>query len=172
MSMADAVGIWNDELEDQYLAAEYVIMRREKWDHRYMEIAHTVAKWSKDPSTQVGAILVAPGGRQIFWGYNGFPAGVLDAPDLLADREQKYPRVIHAEANALLMSNTDLSDWVCYCTLMPCSNCTAMLIQKGITRVVVPKLTGKHDHWQESFRVARHMADQVGMKIEELTHVI
>jgi deoxycytidylate deaminase len=41
-----------------------------KWDRRFLELARHVAAWSKDPSTQVGAV-VAEGKRVVSLGYNG-----------------------------------------------------------------------------------------------------
>ena len=48
-----------------------------KWDIRFLEMAKLVASWSKDPSTQVGAIAVR-NRTVIAQGYNGFPRGVDD----------------------------------------------------------------------------------------------
>ena len=47
-----------------------------KWDVRFLRLAHEVAKWSKDPSTKVGCILVKDK-KVISMGYNGFPAGII-----------------------------------------------------------------------------------------------
>jgi dCMP deaminase len=74
-----------------------------KWNERFLELAKHVASWSKDPSTQVGAIIVDPETRVVLgMGYNGFPRGVDDHPDRYANRELKYSLVVHAEANAIL----------------------------------------------------------------------
>ena len=51
-----------------------------KWDSRFLEIANLVATWSKDPSTQIGAIAVKDK-RLISTGYNGFPRGIEDLKD-------------------------------------------------------------------------------------------
>ena len=55
------------------------------WDRRFMELAAFYARWSKDPSTQVGAVITR-GKQQVSQGYNGFPAGVADLPERLANR--------------------------------------------------------------------------------------
>ena len=44
------------------------------WDHYFMNIANEVAKRSKDPSTQVGCVIVDEERRPISFGYNGFIA--------------------------------------------------------------------------------------------------
>ena len=52
-------------------------MKREDvltWDEYFMGLAHLSAKRSKDPSTQVGAVIVSSEHRVVSIGYNGFPA--------------------------------------------------------------------------------------------------
>ena len=46
---------------------------RDKWDRRFLKIAREGATWSKDPSTQVGAVIVDPDQRVVSLGYNGPP---------------------------------------------------------------------------------------------------
>jgi dCMP deaminase len=71
-----------------------------KWDVRFLRLAHEVAKWSKDPSTKVGCILVKDK-KVISMGYNGFPAGISDDLSRLEDRSIKYEITVHAEVNAV-----------------------------------------------------------------------
>ena len=54
-----------------------ILILSNKWDIRFLEMAKLVASWSKDPSTQVGAIAVR-NRTVIAQGYNGFPRGVDD----------------------------------------------------------------------------------------------
>lgn len=105
-----------------------------KWDARFLEMASLVASWSKDPSTKVGAVIVDSRQRVVSQGFNGFPRGVQDRVDV--SRETKLARTIHAEANALLYAQRDLSGCSLYVTRPPCSNCAALIIQSGIARVV------------------------------------
>ena len=79
-------------------------MQRDKWDRRFLELAHHISTWSKDPSTQVGAVLVRDGNIVIGMGYNGFARGVYDTEERYSDRETKYKLVVHAEINAILMA--------------------------------------------------------------------
>ena len=52
---------------------------QEKWDLRFVNLAEEVAGWSKDPSTQVGAVAVNDRiGTVVAQGYNGFPRGIQD----------------------------------------------------------------------------------------------
>ena len=52
--------------------------KTELWDDRFLSLAALVAGWSKDPSTQVGCVIVDPDRRVRGMGYNGFPAGIAD----------------------------------------------------------------------------------------------
>jgi len=45
----------------------------DKWDERYLALAAEVATWSKDPSTQVGAVTVGSKKEVLSQGFNGFP---------------------------------------------------------------------------------------------------
>ena len=79
-----------------------------KWDSRFLKLAREVSKWSKDPSTQVGAIAVKD--RQILaTGYNGFPKGIEDKEQTLNNRESKLRLKVHGEMNMKLKKkNTDM----------------------------------------------------------------
>ena len=71
-----------------------------KWDIRFLEMAKLVASWSKDPSTQVGAVAVR-NRTVIAQGYNGLPRGMKDTHDRLTVRTLKIKRIVHAEMNAI-----------------------------------------------------------------------
>ena len=87
-----------------------------KWDARFIALASLVASWSKDPSTQVGAVIVDQDKRIVSTGFNGFPQGVNDAP---VDREIKLLRTIHAEENALLFARRNVTGMTIYVTRPP-----------------------------------------------------
>jgi dCMP deaminase len=108
----------------------------DKWDLRFLNLAKEVATWSKDPSTKVGCVIVEPETNRIMGvGFNGFPRGMVDNKELYEDRETKYARTIHAEANAVLNSQKT-EGCTAYVTHPPCTNCALVLIQSGISRVV------------------------------------
>ena len=117
----------------------------DKWDKRFANLALHFATWSKDPSTQVGAVIVDDKRRVIGHGYNGFPRGVVDDKDRYADRSEKYPRVIHGEMNAILNTGVPmaLEGSTLYVTMPPCSDCAKVIIQVGIKRVVVSRIEDK-----------------------------
>ena len=95
------------------------------WDSRFLEMARLVSSWSKDPSTQVGAVITR-GKFVVSLGFNGHPKGVADTPDRLENREAKYRTIIHAEMNAILTAKQDLEGCTIYVwPFMPCSQCGA-----------------------------------------------
>lgn len=139
----------------------------EKWDFRFMEMADLVATWSKDPSTQVGCVLVDQNRHIIATGYNGFPRGVEDREDRLNNREQKYMLIMHAEANAILQAAAPTAGATAYITHRPCAGCTGILIQAGIKRVVTrPPADGFAERFAESFRASDAMMSEAGVSLE------
>ena len=130
-----------------------------KWRVRFMELADHVATWSKDPSTKVGAVITA--GKEILsLGYNGFAPRTPDHDSYLENREEKYPRIIHAETNAILRLHRGyrpLLPMTIYVTHMPCANCASLIIAAGITEVVTRKppeeLLRRWPHMEKSFEL-------------------
>lgn len=105
-----------------------------------MDVARTVASRSKDPSTQVGAVIVDENNRIKSTGYNGLPNGISDdAINWNRSGEfinTKYPYIVHAEVNAILNAKTDLTNCTLYVTLFPCHECAKMIVQSGIKKVI------------------------------------
>ena len=116
-------------------------MNHISWDQYFMGVALLSAKRSKDPNTQVGACLVNEDKRIIGIGYNGFPRGCSDDvfpwgksdPDPV---NTKYAYVVHAEANAILNSNSSLKGATLYVSLFPCNECAKLIIQTGVKKVI------------------------------------
>lgn len=135
------------------------------WDRRFLALAAHVGAWSKDPSTQVGAVIVRPDRTIASVGYNGFPRGVNDDPGRLADRAEKYPRTVHAELNAILSANEPVKGFTLYVTpLHPCSNCAGAIIQAGLSRVVA-SCGQAPERWAEDFDTAGSMFDEAGVQV-------
>lgn len=132
-------------------------------------MAELVGGWSKDPSTKVGAVIVRDK-KIISTGFNGFPAGVDDDYALLKSREEKYPRIIHAELNAMLHAKEDLSGCTIYVVpLPPCSACAAAIVQSGISRVVTRPLDIEHaDRWRKDMERSKDMFRQTGVEYWEV----
>ena len=110
------------------------------WEEYFMGVASLSALRSKDPNTQVGACIVNDEKRILSIGYNGFPKGAND--DVFPwDNEgslltTKYAYVVHAEANAILNAQSNLSNSTIYVTLFPCNECAKLIIQSGIKEIV------------------------------------
>jgi len=144
-------------------------MSQADWDLRFLLLARHVSTWSKDPSTQCGAV-ITQGKRIRSLGFNGFPQGISDAPEDYTDRDLKYAQVVHAEANALLFADGNTEGCTVYVwPFQPCSTCAAMLIQARITRVVtlVPD-EERLKRWEDSFKVSARMFDQAGVSLDFL----
>ena len=113
----------------------------DKWDNRYLSLAKEVATWSKDPSTQVGAVTVGAKKEVLSQGFNGFPRGIKDTDERYNHRETKYKFVVHAEMNAIYnatYSGTSLDGATLYIYGLPiCSECAKGIIQVGIKKVVI-----------------------------------
>lgn len=107
-----------------------------KWSERFMAMAEHVATWSKDPSTQVGCVIVDKQNRVVSVGFNGFPRGIKDLAERYNDKETKYLFVAHAERNALDNASLSVEGCTLYSPLLPCNECAKSIIQKGITKVV------------------------------------
>jgi dCMP deaminase len=140
-----------------------------KWDLRFLALAKHVSTWSKDPSTQTGAVIVDAERRIVSVGYNGFAKGVNDAPKQYANRELKYKMIIHGEVNALLfagratLEGCTLYNW----PLGPCAQCAAKFIQKGITRIVYPVNVNedREKRWDEQVGLSIGMFDEAGVEV-------
>ena len=107
-----------------------------KYDIAYLKMAETWGKLSYCKRRQVGAIIVK--NRMIISdGYNGTPTGF----ENVCEDEENYTKwyVLHAEANAILKvaSSTQSCDGATlYVTLSPCRECSKLIHQSGISRVV------------------------------------
>lgn len=143
-------------------------MVRNKWDERFLDLARHVAGWSKDPSTQVGAVIVRPDRSVVSVGYNGFPRGVSDAAHRYTDKPTKYKMVVHAEANAIVAAKESLADCVLYVTLFPCNECAKLIIQSGIRTIVAPRLDQAPDQWAEAMACSWTMFVESGVVVRQL----
>jgi len=111
-------------------------LKTEKYDAAYLRMAAEWSKLSQCKRRQVGALIVK--GRSIISdGYNGTPSGF----ENFCEDEQGYTKwyVLHAEANAILKvaSTTQSCEGATlYLTMSPCRECSKLIHQAGIRRVV------------------------------------
>ena len=131
-------------------------------------MAQHVATLSKDPSTQVGAVIFDDKRRFVSAGYNGFPRGVEDKAGRLENREVKYRLTQHAERNAIAFSTGDVEGGTIVVTHPPCAQCAGAIIQAGIKHVCYPKPSeAMLKRWGEDFDWARIMFKEAGVKVHE-----
>lgn len=110
-----------------------------RYDKAYLKMAREWAKLSHCERKQVGALIVKDS-MIISDGYNGAPSGF---DNCCEDEEGKTVwYVLHAEANAIMKvaKSTNNSDGATlYITLSPCKECSKLVLQAGIRRVVYMK---------------------------------
>lgn len=149
-----------------------VMTKSEKrWFDRHLGLAEHVRGWSKDPSTQVGAVIVSGIDRRwVAIGYNGFPPGVQDTPERLQDRETKYHFTQHAERAVLDNAAFDLRGATLFVTMHPCSECAKSIIAKKLACVVCPPALTR-EPWATSSRFAREAMVEAGIEIIEVNEV-
>ena len=110
--------------------------KQQKRDYLYMRMARIWAENSYCVRRKVGALLVKDQ-MIISDGYNGTPSGFENICE--DENNVSKPYVLHAEANALTKvarSNNSSAGATLYVTASPCLECSKLIIQSGIKRVV------------------------------------
>jgi dCMP deaminase len=119
---------------------------RPSWETYFMDIARLVASRSTCRRRSVGAVIVKDK-RILSTGYNGAPSGLSHCLDIGCLREKlkvasgqrhELCRGIHAEQNAIIQAayhGFSIKTSMLYCTNLPCSICTKMIINAGIYRI-------------------------------------
>ena len=119
--------------------------KQEQFDKRYLQMATIWAENSYCKRRKVGALIVKEK-MIISDGYNGTPAGF---ENVCEDENNKTkPYVLHAEANAITKvskSNNSSENSVLFVTSPPCIECSKLIIQAGIGRVVYTNKYHKTD---------------------------
>ena len=114
-----------------------------KLDEAYLQICQTWSQLSAAVRKKVGCIIVKDG-IIISDGYNGTPSGFDNSCEIRLDEHDDAalltkPEVLHAESNAItkLARSTQSSlGSTMYITINPCVECSKLIIQSGISRVV------------------------------------
>lgn len=116
-----------------------------EFDKRYLRMAQIWAENSYCKRRKVGALIVKEK-MIISDGYNGTPAGFENNCE--DENNLTKPYVLHAEANAITKvakSNNSSEGSTLYITASPCIECSKLIIQAGIIRVVFSELYTKND---------------------------
>ena len=116
------------------------LVAKDKLDQTYMRMAEELAKLSYAERKKVGCLIVKDT-QIIAEGYNGTPTGFDNACEYYSHVDEIYtkPEVLHAESNAitkLARSTNSSSGSTLYVTLAPCFECSKLIVQAGIKRVV------------------------------------
>lgn len=112
------------------------LIKQLRYDTAYLKMAESWAKLSHCSRKQVGALIVKDE-MIISDGYNGTPAGFDNSCENEDGNTHWY--VLHAEANAILKvakSTNNCKGSTLYLTLSPCKECSKLVVQAGINRVV------------------------------------
>ena len=114
--------------------------KQEKYDRAYLKMAEIWGQLSYCERKKVGALIVKD--RMIISdGYNGTPSGF----ENVCEDDENYTKwyVLHAEANAILKvaaSTQSCKGATLYITLSPCKECSKLIHQSGLIRVVYSKI--------------------------------
>jgi len=114
--------------------------KQEKYDRAYLKMAKTWGELSYCKRKKVGALIVKDK-MIISDGYNGTPSGF----ENVCEDDENYTKwyVLHAEANAILKvaaSTQSCKGATLYITLSPCKECSKLIHQSGLIRVVYSKI--------------------------------
>ena len=152
-----------------------------RWDAHFLRLTLEHARMSKDPSTQVGAIIVGLDREIRASGFNGFPRGIADTPERLNNRETKLELVVHAEINAVMNAariGTPTQGCTLYLSAMdcsgaiwggpPCVRCTVEVMQAGITTIVSRPFKDGPSRWKDSIEKARQLLTEAGVDYREV----
>ena len=135
--------------------------KKEKYDKAYLRIAKEWGNLSYCQRKKVGAIIVK-NKMIISDGYNGTPSGFENCCEDEDNLTKWY--VLHAEANAILKvarSTQSCEDATLYITLSPCKDCSKLIHQSGIKRVVY------HEEYKDSEGI--DFLRKAGVEIELIT---
>ena len=152
----------------------------DRWDQFFLKMALNASEMSKDPRSQVGAVIVGPDREIRSVGFNGFPRGVLD-DDRLGDRDKKLKLIVHAEMNAICNAarfGVPLKGCTMYLAATtktgeiwagpPCVRCMVEIIQLGITKVVsyVPNVVS--ERWSSDMALSCELMTEAGIAYQEV----
>ena len=148
------------------------LSKQQKLDLRYLRMARIWAENSYCKRRQVGALVVKDK-MIISDGYNGTPSGF---ENVCENNNVTKPYVLHAEANAitkLARSSNNSEGSTLYVTASPCIECSKLIIQSGIKRVVYAekyRLTDGIDLLKRAGVKVEYMnPDEMGSSSEEST---
>lgn len=172
---------WDFELEacnrfygDKFLS-QMKPERKHYWDNVFLLDAVFWSRKSHDPQTQCGCVIIADDRTQISFGYNGFIRGI-DNSKLPNTRPDKYPFMIHAEANAIynaIRQGKSVMGATAYITGKPCVSCLQMMYQCGILEVVYTNVSNAKmtENCQAFEKVLDVLGDKMSLVFIDKSHL-
>jgi dCMP deaminase len=137
--------------------------KQDKYDKAYLRMAHEWAQLSHCNRKKVGALIVKD--RMIISdGFNGTPSGFENDCEDEIEKTKWY--VLHAEANAILKvagSTQSCKNATLYLTMSPCKECSKLIHQAGITRLVYV------DEYKD--RSGLDFLERAGVELKHVEHV-
>ncbi len=113
--------------------------KRMTWERYALELAKTASLRSEDPYVQVGACALDFEHKVLGLGYNGLAPGKEVEKHFWADRDERRPFMIHAEANCLSLFRSGECE-ILAVTLLPCSSCATLIAGYKIKKVVYQEI--------------------------------
>ena len=137
--------------------------KQARYDKAYLRLAASWARLSHCKRKQVGAIIVKDA-IIISDGYNGTPAGFDNCCE--DENNETHWYVLHAEANAILKvarSTNNCKDATLYLTHSPCRDCSKLVLQSGIKRLV----------YQEAYKDLSgvHFLESAGLEVLQIENI-
>ena len=147
-------------------------MTRKSKDVYFSEIADLVSTRSTCLRNTVGAVIVKDS-KILSTGYNGAPKGLPHCDELggcmrnrlgvKSGERHELCRGLHAEQNSIIQAafhGVSVKGAKMYCTTRPCSICTKMIINAGITEVI----------FMEEYRddLAKELVDQSTLVLRQV----
>jgi len=140
-------------------------------DEKYMGLALIYSGLSKDPSTQMGCIIVGEDNIPVSFGYNG-PPSTIDDTLINWDRPDKYDYILHAEDNAIDFAMFSLDSTIMYVTGLPCKRCMLRIASKCIPKVCYLHReydAGSMQANKENIAIVKNIANLANIKLYEFS---
>lgn len=134
--------------------------------YQFMQAAIDHTKFSKDPSTKVGCLIVGPAGEIRSHGYNGMVRGADDNNEERMQRPEKYFWFEHAERNAIYNAarvGVPLEGSTLFVTMPPCMDCARAIVQSGIKEVYTCSFISPNNNWEEQANRTRQLFKESGI---------
>lgn len=141
---------------------------------KFLRDAVAASSKSKDRSTQVGAVALDANYNVLVSAWNGFPRGVDDNIEARHERPAKYQYTSHTEENlvaqAAFMGKSLRGSLVLVTALHPCTTCSRLLVQSGVSHVFAPDFNiagvgADRESWDAQAVVARQILAEGGVKV-------